>query len=672
MTRITQMLFFIGLLLSFCKNVNAQLHPIQTGTRYCLTDSANFRLAPSTQSNIIDKIRTGTLLEVDEKDSSRVGTVNGVSSYWIPVIYKGKKGFVWKSNFALGRVICSSDSTSVLLFGLNSKKDIEFVLLKRNQLRYRKSFVKKELNSDYISFYNYGQTYFSQGNDVLSIGNSEGFVTFLFNNQTINVYDAPLPDRGMFSATTQRYPFIFINRDKVNFRSGPSVRSKIIQTFKKDDRIRFEEYELEADSVNGENGYWLKIKVNGRTGYFWSKYLDVPIDFKRSFVNRDETVVLTHQAIYILDGESVLLRKEFDASPFYLSLEFSSCSLSLVGDLGFKGGVQFIALCFTANSCGESGGDKLFLRRNNQLRYFLDDYGIGDGGYSTGSTYTYPIEHQKGQNTVEYSYYETESVTQLDANYPFPPPGIFSDCNLVYQLVEDSLVLQETPVVKLDKVLKVQTKNKFRSSLAFFVDVNEDGQQDVFSLIQPNYGTETIQDEKQGIAFSFGDNLGGFKSFEMNRSLIDDETYSVGFDTIGDTVRLAVYYYLGMEFEPNIERAEADDVEAENELNEDTSVDEDLEEEESLEELEDEYDNSGEYVESDTNGEGTNENIIPHLSLFYFVYNPKTKKVECVKKEDYDGSYNSEYELKWELYDTHFFSERNSFLEIEEDKTFDR
>lgn len=78
----------------------------------------------------------------------------------------------------------------------------------------------------------------------------------------------------------------YINTDKVNFRSGPSIDNNVYYTLEKMDKV----------NILNKEGNWTKIKHGEKVGYIYSKYIS-----NKSKLDRDKLVMNVKATAYAGD-----------------------------------------------------------------------------------------------------------------------------------------------------------------------------------------------------------------------------------------------------------------------------------------------------------------------------------------------------------------------------------
>lgn len=193
------------------------------------------------------------------------------------------------------------------------------------------------------------------------------------------------------------YSLAFTFADGVNLRSAPSIDSKIIANVSAGTPFRLYG-NVGADTINEVVSYWDKIYYKGKVAYVWHPLITYHV--QRSGKNPDyyfllgEGDSLWHSKIKVVykgkTVQEISFRgiKSFRGVDQYINK--GQMGVPLVSDL--------IYVHWSAYSCGQMGGYKIFAFDGQRLHYFGEDTGIGDGPYFTSHTLITPadIEGVKG------------------------------------------------------------------------------------------------------------------------------------------------------------------------------------------------------------------------------------------------------------------------------------
>lgn len=210
---------------------------------------------------------------------------------------------------------------------------------------------------------------------------------------------------GLFAqestADYSQYSFAFIFGDGVNLRSAPSLESKIIANVNAGTAIRLLNNEG-SDTINGKVAPWCKIAYQGKLAYVWKPLITNYV--QRSGQNPDyyfllgEGDSLWHSKIKLIYQGKMIQEISFRGikrtQEIDQYLNRGPMGVPLVNDL--------LYIHWSAYSCGQMGGYKIFAFDGKRLHYFGEDTGVGDGGYFSSHRLIAPAdpEGQKGEITI--------------------------------------------------------------------------------------------------------------------------------------------------------------------------------------------------------------------------------------------------------------------------------
>lgn len=613
-------------------NSTAQHIYYNTTTNVVFEDSTNVRSTASTGGKILGKLRHNAVIKPESSIADVAGVVGDVKSSWIAIKYKGAIGYIWKPKMADG--ICKSEKdTSVhFLFNFNSRKELEIKVFQKNKLLQSKTF-------DRDWYYNFqgvaavGTTYYSNGKEYFAVIHDGDCEVFEWDGKDVGDKHHWLVDESAYTGKYNTYRYAIINADKVNLRVSPNrnasvlatlnnlTKVQVVQTAIQDTEMTYADTDVKfiADTMNGKDGYWIPVDYKSTLGYIWSDFVDVPLGYVKSNKVEKESYLYTTNAFYVLNDTNISYRHPFE-NPFPISNDnFDKNDLVVFGDRGFGANHTFLGICYTAESCGEMGGDDVYLWDGKKLHFFLSDYSIGDGGYSTEHSYVFP--NQEGGKKGRVIYYEGESEYVGEDSENGNVSGVFSSAKYEFQFNGDSLV--EVP--SIDSKLRAKIGKEFPKNELMhysFGDLNGDGFSDAVCLLTSKHLEGEEKGDDRIVAIVFGKAKEEFQVVKSNSHLVHEGYHSVGFEFKKDTLNVQVLYHVGME--------------------------------------------------SEYSGEDGAKQLIPHYSKFSFVMDDAKKEIICYSKTEAVDKDLEDFNLHWKVTKKEFYKKNKVLFEKAiESKKFD-
>ncbi|MEL7532919.1 MAG: SH3 domain-containing protein [Bacteroidota bacterium] len=195
------------------------------------------------------------------------------------------------------------------------------------------------------------------------------------------------------------YPLAFIFADGVNLRSAPSLEAKIVANVGAGTPIRLDG-NVGTDTINDKVSYWDKIYYKGTVAYVWHPLITYHV--LRSGKNPDyyfllgEGDSLWHSKIKVIHKGKTVQQISFQGIKDYRGVDQyinkGAMGVPLVNDL--------IYVHWSAYSCGQMGGYKIFAFDGNRLHYFGEDSGVGDGPYFSSLSLITPSDPEGVKGVV--------------------------------------------------------------------------------------------------------------------------------------------------------------------------------------------------------------------------------------------------------------------------------
>jgi uncharacterized protein YgiM (DUF1202 family) len=521
-----------------------QTHLNSAYTDIVFVDSTNVRDSPSIDGKIIGKINHNTIIEECLSSRSVEGKVGAVQDYWVPITFQGQNGYIWRPNLADGVFKSELDLDVCFLLNFTRNKGLEFKVFHN----------KKLINTEFFEFKNYkeiygstsfGATFNSNGKEIIAVGLDSIYHLFEWDGSVIKASKIKLQDDSFMTGKYLSFKEVFINSDQVNVRNGPKVTATAIESLNKFTKVELIKEKPVFDEINEIPGYWYAIKRNGKKGYVWSRFIDVPKRYVKSNKVENESFLYTNNAIYVFQDSEMKCRFPIDFFSYYESGEQDDMYASdfiQFGNRGLNSNYQFLGICYSANACGEAGGDQLYLWDGTKMVYFADDYDVGDGGYSGNNGYIFPNEmgglEDKVIHETSYEYYGGGASSCTESPV----------CRFTYNYYElkfngDTLVEIETRDSKLRAFL-ADSLPAYHFNHATFSDLNNDGFTDAVFLMDESRDENDDFDipTKTIIGVAYGNFNREFNSLVTNQNLVLEDYFTVAFKARNDTLEIRVNY----------------------------------------------------------------------------------------------------------------------------------
>ena len=519
-------------------------HLQTTYTDIVFVDSTNVRDSPSIDGKIIGKINHNTTIQQCLSSESVKGKVGAVEDYWLPIVFQGQNGYIWRPNLADGVFKSELDLDVRFLLNFTQNKGLEFKVFRNKELINTGFFEFKKHREMYGST-SFGTTFNSNGKEIIAVGLDSIYHLFEWNGSVIKASNIKLQDDSFMTGKYFSFNEVYINSDQVNVRNAPKVTATAIESLNKFTKVELVKEKPVFDEINEIPGYWYAIKRNGKKGYVWSRFIDVPKRYVKSNKVENESFLYTNNAIYVFKDSEMKCRFPIDFFSYYESDEQGEMyknDFIQFGNRGLNSNYQFLGICYSANACGEAGGDQLYLWDGTKMIYFANDYSVGDGGYSENHEYIFPNETEGVKDKVihetSYEYYGGDAT-----NCTEPPVCLFTYYYHELQFNGDTLVEVETRDSKLRAFL-ADSLQVFQFNHAKFSDLNNDGFTDAVFLMDERRDENDDYDApiKTIVGVAYGTSTGEFNSLVTNENLVLQDYFTVAFNVRNDTLEIRVNY----------------------------------------------------------------------------------------------------------------------------------
>ncbi len=521
-----------------------QIHLNSAYNDIVFVDSTNVRDSPSIDGKIIGKINHNTTLEICLSSESVKGKVGAVEDYWEPIVFQGQNGYIWRPNLADGVFKSELDLDVQFLLNFTANKGLEFKVFRSDKVILTQFFGDKSHKEVYGST-SFGTTFNSNGKEIIAVSLDSTYQLFEWDGSVIKTSNIKLQDDSFITRKYFKFEEALINANRVNLRAKPSAKSTFLEFLNIQEKVELLKEKPRADTVNEIPGYWYAVKRNGKKGYVWSDFIDIPQRYVKSNKVEDESFLYTNNAIYVFDGLNVKFRLPIDFYYYHESDEYDEMyknDFIQFGNRGLNSNYQFLGICYSANSCGEAGGDNLYLWDGNKMLHFANDFSVGDGGYSENHGYIFPNEmgglKDKVIHETSYEYYGGDAASCTES-----PACLFTYYYHELKFNGDTLVEIETRDSRLRAFL-TDSLSTYQFNHATFADLNNDGFTDAVFLMDESRDENDDYDTpmKTIIGVAYGNTKGEFHGLVTNDNLVLNNYFTVGFKVKNDTLEIRVNY----------------------------------------------------------------------------------------------------------------------------------
>jgi hypothetical protein len=510
-------------------------HYNSSWTYRVFVDGLIVREGPSTSSKIIGQLAQNTTVDQNWHGSSEKDSIGGIKDYWIPIRFKNSTGYIWRPFLADGFFNSKIDPLDTFLINFSPKKELEFKIFNKNILKYSSAFERK--NRQPISgSYSFGKTFNSNGNELIAIlYEDSGYELFEWNGHTISPSKVKLNDDSFITEKYQPYEKGIINANGVNLRATPDSNAAIVGVVEKNAMVPIIKICHTQIKIKDEWGCWHCIRFKDKEVYVRSDFIDIPLRYIKSNKKENESFLFTDKAIYAFDGEKMLdrvkTRGDYNGSDDKF-IDF--------GNRGLADKYQILGICYAAYSCGSAGGDQLYVWDGNKLKYFGEDYAIGDGGFSEVHALIFPDQAGGIKDrivTIDSESGIDETPDDEDDSY-----DVYYGQTSIMEFNGDSLIEVPSPHWKLRKQISANFP-KYELTNYKLADLNNDGFEDaIFLLGKKRFIQEDIY-LKPIIGYTLSDSTGNFSKIISNKSLMKAGYYNaVKFTTGKNSIEINIKY----------------------------------------------------------------------------------------------------------------------------------
>lgn len=502
-------------------------------------DNANVREEANLTSKVVKTLPTHTSIDIDYRSRWEHDTINGLSGYWYPIKEKGELlGYIWEGVLAAAIFKSQLDKKIQFSVHLSSSNKISFGIRKN-----RVFIGSNTLDCDkerIISVISMGKTYNSKENEVIVVKYFDlSYELFEWNGNKVIKSNIELADESFITGEYLKFNKAIINGNKVNMRSEPDINSKIIKTFDDNQFVKPLNRVFKKDTLNNSFGFWSEVEWKGKVGFIWYKYVDFPVQYIKNNKTESQAFLSTPESFYVFEND-VIIAECHEANGFYGDL-FEA------GNLGLKSNYQFLFFRNYAESCGQFGGDVIYLWDGKKVQHFGENYGIGDGGLSEEHTLIFPIDEGGVEGQIIKSDYDGESMDfpsskEEPENYRFI---LKYNNTAILEYNGDSLIELDSKY----KTLREEVKIKFPKHSVKqyeFIDLNKDGIEDVLVFIEITdlYNWDDYPQDPR-VVIAIGDGNGNYSINYSNKDIINKNYSGVLFEHNTNEFSISIVYKVG-------------------------------------------------------------------------------------------------------------------------------
>ncbi|WP_103865848.1 SH3 domain-containing protein [Aquimarina sp. I32.4] len=482
----------------------------------------NIRTNPSIQSKVIATVNPGEELVMTH--SQKRDTINKIPGHWVKINYQNQIAYVWDHLIARSAFRFHTDTDYKILVKQESAHKIGVKVLYQDQQIHHQLIEIKSTQSLH-SVFSIGTTYNSNNKEV---------IIFIFADNTSLLYqwhnkklipftkDLPLP-----FLSNKLWGFITANN--VNIRSAPSITSQVIKNSNIQDKFEVLDIQHQPDTINGKKGYWIQIKHNTQEAYVWSNFITTyGIESTKT---KGLLFLAYNNHIWVVKNGEIVDK-----------IKASIDNLVPLGNLGVPEVQELIGGCHYAESCGETGGDTIYSWDGNQIKHFIDNTGIGDGGLSEGHTVIFPSFTNGIKNNIIDIQSESESIDIPSSDLSSTVFQNVDRKNIkkTYTFSNGKLIEKTTTTQKIKSFVNKEFKG-YQLGYYKVHDFNSDGYPDAFVYA---FNLDYSSKKRSIFAILQGDTSNSYTLHSFNKSLIihneNDPLTDVTLNKKG--FELAIYY----------------------------------------------------------------------------------------------------------------------------------
>lgn len=490
-------------------------------------DHVNLRSEPSLHSKIVDQVSAPEVL-INTYRNAVLDTINGQKAYWIEVLYKNKKAFIWQGLLAHSVLKSQNWPNQKFLIQDRGNTSMKIKVFKKNA--FYKSFNIASPDSFLFSCATFlGTTYNSDSNDVLFLcfrnKKNQKIQSYSWNGSQLIPFNKPLLDSSFLFYSSTKHSWIA--GQAVGIRKFPKIESKTLARLSYGDKVRLLNPKYERDTIQSNPGYWAQILYKGDTAYCWSSYLALAAihSYKEKdliFLIRRKLKSYKNQIFAIKQGQ-ILDTMEFNSYSNFRGMH-------PMGTMGLKMSGELIGVCFESFSCGQASGDVHIAWSGKHFYPFPSSIGVGDGGLSDGKNVIFPVHRSGKENQIITQDYDSESIDIYGEKGEENYDNIYRlDLVRIFKLLGDSLLEVENETTRIEAFLSREFP-KFRLNFYKSADLNNDAYQDVvlYAVDTMNQHTEAYykRSHKSMIAILFGNKDGSYSLHAFSKKLIQHEENS--------------------------------------------------------------------------------------------------------------------------------------------------
>ncbi|MBI1185211.1 SH3 domain-containing protein [bacterium] len=494
-----------------CKPLQAQHHLSYAQSNRVYIDEANVRDQPSLNGEVIAVVKTATALRKNNNVRLVRDTIAGKPGVWYQIRLNKTAAYVWSGVLADGLITSKIAKTDTVLFAQSEPDMLEFKVFRNGNFLYSRSFKLPTLD-ELQYYYNFGVLWNSNGKEIWAMRYREkDFILFEWDGNSISRSQIKLSDESILTGQYADFADAIINASGVNLRAAPNDTATVLGTLPQYSGVEVVQEVPHYSGNDKREKYWHAIKYKDTTAYIFGDYLDMVQRCINNNRAQNQQFVATHRAVYASENDVIV-----DRLPFLW--RGKEADLIDFGNQGFGDDYQFIAMCYSSFTCGAPGGDRFILWKDHKLKYFGDDYGVGDGGYSDGHFFTFPNEKDGIEGKIVLNVWSAEILDEDPNEVGNQADNLFTNNTYIMEFINDTLV--EVPS-KHSRLRDWVTKSYPGHQLMryWFYDINDDGLEDAVFYASKNLYYSDV-DASPFIGYCLGSASGAWGPIVINESII--------------------------------------------------------------------------------------------------------------------------------------------------------
>lgn len=284
----------------FCITILSQ--SIGQNKFYTFYEDCVVRTQPRIKSDPISTIPLKSGLQLSNRGSSKIDTIQGKAGHWLEVNYKGHKGYIW--NHLVSDYSFVSHHGELVLLKNTKDKHIHYKVFYGDSLLVDE-ITSSKLDLEYVNIEDVSPLKGLENHYMVLkfVNKVVGF--FSFKNLQLVIDKIPSHHIKSREFKKDSLQIGLVHGNKINVRIEPDITSEVVFQI---DSTQF----IHIDSIgnptqlNGEKGKWIKVNKGKLNGYVWGKFIE-RVQAVFSIENSKEKIFCTEKRLAVFNQSNTLL-----------------------------------------------------------------------------------------------------------------------------------------------------------------------------------------------------------------------------------------------------------------------------------------------------------------------------------------------------------------------------